>query len=242
MKNIKEKQCNSCYQTSSIENFCYYKSKNYYDAKCRRCRNMYNKKYRKSNPEYTEHQRIKNKLRSREYRKLKSKNAGIMLKRQALLLEGKNICHRCKVIKDLKHFVTIKGTKRNACKMCREMLNKANKLKNTYGLSLKNFYSTLEMQNNSCKICKIKFNKSKNICVDHCHNSKRVRGLLCHSCNRGIGLLKEDKTILRRAIQYIKHSSFKTPLNGETPEMDNPVLNQQETAVNAERLEVIPNN
>ena len=35
--------------------------------------------------------------------------------------------------------------------------------------------------------------KSKNLCIDHCHNKGKVRGLLCHSCNLGIGLLKENR-------------------------------------------------
>jgi len=42
--------------------------------------------------------------------------------------------------------------------------------------------------------------------VDHCHASSEIRGLLCSSCNKGIGCLKDDPTIMANAIEYInKH-------------------------------------
>ena len=40
--------------------------------------------------------------------------------------------------------------------------------------------------------------------VDHCHDTMKVRGLLCHRCNCGIGLLNEDITVLEKAINYLK--------------------------------------
>jgi hypothetical protein len=41
-------------------------------------------------------------------------------------------------------------------------------------------------------------------CVDHCHQTGIVRGAICHSCNKGIGILKDDPAILRRAIDHIE--------------------------------------
>ncbi len=40
--------------------------------------------------------------------------------------------------------------------------------------------------------------------VDHDHTTGEVRGLLCHNCNRAIGLLREDPERLRRAIEYLE--------------------------------------
>jgi hypothetical protein len=40
--------------------------------------------------------------------------------------------------------------------------------------------------------------------VDHCHATGKVRGLLCHNCNRALGLLKDDKSTIRRALEYLE--------------------------------------
>lgn len=55
-------------------------------------------------------------------------------------------------------------------------------------------------QNNKCLICC----KVKKLVVDHDHNTGLVRGLLCDTCNRGIGYLKEEVEILRNAIKYLE--------------------------------------
>lgn len=40
--------------------------------------------------------------------------------------------------------------------------------------------------------------------VDHCHSSGKVRGLLCHNCNRALGLFQDSMSSLTRAIEYLK--------------------------------------
>lgn len=40
--------------------------------------------------------------------------------------------------------------------------------------------------------------------IDHCHKTGKVRGLLCKTCNTGIGHLKDDPNILRSAINYLE--------------------------------------
>jgi hypothetical protein len=52
--------------------------------------------------------------------------------------------------------------------------------------------------------------------VDHCHTTGNVRGLLCHNCNRGIGLLKELPSNFIKAIKYLE--SAETILNRSTSE------------------------
>ena len=47
--------------------------------------------------------------------------------------------------------------------------------------------------------------------VDHCHDTKRVRGLLCSCCNTGIGQLQESEDILLSAIRYLKGASDEKP-------------------------------
>jgi hypothetical protein len=42
--------------------------------------------------------------------------------------------------------------------------------------------------------------------IDHDHVTDKVRGLLCHSCNVGIGNLQHDPQILMAAARYVmKH-------------------------------------
>jgi hypothetical protein len=75
-------------------------------------------------------------------------------------------------------------------------------LKHTYGITLKEYEDILKKQNGKCAICK---RKEKILCVDHCHKTGKVRGLLCHLCNRSIGMMKDDISILENAIIYIKN-------------------------------------
>jgi hypothetical protein len=64
-------------------------------------------------------------------------------------------------------------------------------------------------QNGKCAICSIHKSNTKydTLCVDHCHQTGKVRQLLCTRCNSGIGHLQDSVTLLRRAVDYLsKHS------------------------------------
>ena len=59
-----------------------------------------------------------------------------------------------------------------------------------------------------CGICKIKLTL-KEINIDHCHVTNKVRGILCKSCNYGLGFFKDNKSLLVSAIEYLKvHSQL----------------------------------
>lgn len=57
-----------------------------------------------------------------------------------------------------------------------------------------------------CEICgkKKDINTTYSLVVDHCHNSNKIRGLLCGSCNTGLGMFKDNADSLRAAIKYLK--------------------------------------
>lgn len=76
-----------------------------------------------------------------------------------------------------------------------------NRIKNRYGISEKDFDVMLLKQKGSCAICGKKTNQRLHI--DHCHKTNRVRGLLCGSCNRALGLLKDNTEFLAQAIVYL---------------------------------------
>ncbi|SRR6266496_2393799 len=79
-----------------------------------------------------------------------------------------------------------------------------------FGLTEKDYQNLLVKQNYACAICKkpetriLKSGQTKRLSVDHCHNKGHVRGLLCYSCNTGIGLLKHDPEAIHRAAEYCK--------------------------------------
>ena len=52
----------------------------------------------------------------------------------------------------------------------------------------------------------MRLGRIKSLSVDHCHTTGKVRGLLCQSCNTGIGLLKEDTKLFMAAIEYLEKS------------------------------------
>lgn len=79
-------------------------------------------------------------------------------------------------------------------------------IERNYGITESDYNDFLKKQNNVCAICKEsaeKIKKSEYLFVDHCHDSNKVRGLLCDTCNNGIGLFKDDVELLENAINYL---------------------------------------
>jgi hypothetical protein len=78
-----------------------------------------------------------------------------------------------------------------------------------YGLDSETFDSLLLVQNNQCAICKKDFLQNSLLHrdgphVDHDHNTGVVRGLLCVSCNNGLGRFKDNSQYLRQAANYLE--------------------------------------
>lgn len=59
----------------------------------------------------------------------------------------------------------------------------------------------LRRQKNLCAIC---LRRMKKKCLDHCHVTNVLRGVLCDTCNTGLGMFKENPKFLRRAVEYLK--------------------------------------
>ncbi len=83
------------------------------------------------------------------------------------------------------------------------------KLKAVYGIKREDYEKMVAAQNNACAIClkpetEMLRNSIVGLSVDHDHTTGKVRGLLCKSCNVGIGNLKESVEILRSAIIYLE--------------------------------------
>lgn len=88
-------------------------------------------------------------------------------------------------------------------------LNRAQIRFRKYGIGATEYAALLAAQGEACAICGRTASGRKDsteLCVDHCHTSNRIRGLLCHSCNRGIGLLQDSEEILEKALTYLRRS------------------------------------
>ncbi len=102
-------------------------------------------------------------------------------------------CKLCKIEKSSDEFTRLTTKRLNSyCKVCMSQY----KRKWLYGID---YTRLLELQNGVCAICKA----SDNLQVDHCHVTQKVRGLLCGNCNTGLGMFKDSKTSLVRAIEYL---------------------------------------
>ena len=62
--------------------------------------------------------------------------------------------------------------------------------KRKYGITVEQYNQMLLIQNNTCKICKNMCKSGKNLAVDHCHATGKVRGLLCATCNVNLGRIE----------------------------------------------------
>ena len=77
-----------------------------------------------------------------------------------------------------------------------------------YGITLEQYDEILKAQQGVCAICTKSCDTGMNLAVDHCHDTNKVRALLCKNCNTAIGLLKENVETMTKAIDYIKFHSL----------------------------------
>lgn len=80
----------------------------------------------------------------------------------------------------------------------------------TFGLPLEKYAEMGESQKWLCAICDMPetspatvSREIKELCVDHCHDTNVIRGLLCNNCNRGLGLFRDSPELLRKAAAYL---------------------------------------
>lgn len=103
-------------------------------------------------------------------------------------------CPKCGAKKDGPN-----GTKSPYCVPC----YRAHRLMKSYGITPEDFDKMLAEQDGVCAVCSGD-GDGREWHVDHCHDSSRVRGILCGKCNMGIGLLGESAERLRLAADYLE--------------------------------------
>jgi hypothetical protein len=94
--------------------------------------------------------------------------------------------------------------------LCRRQVNSDKHYKRRYGVGLRWVQEKLDEQNCLCAICnntpfKMREDHVSGLNLDHCHKTGIPRALLCHNCNRGLGLFQDNPDYLRAAANYLEH-------------------------------------
>lgn len=98
------------------------------------------------------------------------------------------------------------------CKVCAHInrniaYQKAYQRRIKYNMTEEEYQFRLQTQNYSCAICHRHVDDcKKELFVDHCHKTGKVRGLLCNKCNSGVGFFNDDISTIKKAIQYLKNN------------------------------------
>lgn len=113
---------------------------------------------------------------------------------------------RCELCEDL---YTPTGTRSKYCSdECQETARQSWYLKRLYKITPEIHQQMKEEQNNQCKICgsegfTMADHHVMKLVVDHDHDTGKIRGLLCHNCNRALGLFKESIHTMEEAMKYL---------------------------------------
>jgi Recombination endonuclease VII len=109
----------------------------------------------------------------------------------------------CKDCKHKKHMAYLEKNKEQVKKYLRYR-NIARK----YGLTEQEFTTLLDSQNGTCAICKATDGGKYGFAVDHNHDTGAVRGILCISCNTGLGRFGDSLPLLETAATYLRRHEY----------------------------------
>lgn len=116
-------------------------------------------------------------------------------------------CNNCGLVKPLDSFTIMpSGEIKRKCKSCAK--SQAELIKQ---LKKENPYPS---EDYACPICQRKLEeigkkgqmRLQNWVLDHCHDTEKFRGWVCHHCNTGLGAFKDSVDRLKRAVKYLEDS------------------------------------
>jgi len=157
----------------------------------------------------------------------KAKKKATFAAKRAAITYTEKACNKCGKVKALELFPKKKDNKdgcHNSCKVCEGKRKDKYKwtreqwweydIKRQYGIDKTEYNALLESQHHSCAICGIhiddykgvygKGKKVEKLSIDHCHDTGKIRGLLCFRCNLTLGYAQDNPTILEKAASYIR--------------------------------------
>ena len=98
-----------------------------------------------------------------------------------------------------------KATKRS-WRQAHPGVDRVYKLKRRFGITQNDFNVLLSSQGGVCAVCGGSTWGHYGPCIDHDHETKRVRGLLCHACNIAAGMVKDSPRIALALVKYLQEA------------------------------------
>jgi len=104
------------------------------------------------------------------------------------------------------------------CKLSHDKFMRDKNLRKRFGITLDQYNKMFEEQDGRCAICGkeetiIRHSDDVSLAVDHDHKTGKIRKLVCHSCNVGLGFFSDDVELLEKAIKYLKSNGKKYGYN-----------------------------
>ena len=97
---------------------------------------------------------------------------------------------------------------RTVCKVCYNERERLRKYETRYGL--KGDEADKLKAEGCCEIC----GNEEGLVIDHNHATEEFRGVLCDSCNKGIGILGDSPLLLNKAATYLLEKGHYGETNG----------------------------
>ncbi|MBZ6230551.1 endonuclease VII domain-containing protein [Streptomyces olivaceus] len=185
-----EKRCTSCKRALSVAEFA--RDKNRRDGLQVRCRECV--------AEYS----------AAHYRR-RREALGRTVREKVEVPAGHKLCRSCGEVKPHSEWhrnATASDGLSTRCKACRAVEGRAGHLKRQYGITEVERDALVASQGGACCICLA----APAAHVDHCHETGRVRGVLCFSCNAALGQFKDRPDAIRRAAAYVEGNAWKPTL------------------------------
>ncbi|MFE7956256.1 endonuclease VII domain-containing protein [Streptomyces sp. NPDC057413] len=148
---------------------------------------------------------------SAEYYRQRQEAQGKVVRQRVPVPAGHKRCPQCEEIKPHSEWESNKSSSdgwSSYCRTCRAERNRISYFKRKYGLTPAELDAMITEQRGICCICLAAPAEH----VDHCHETGRVRGVLCFSCNAALGQFKDRPDVIRRAAAYVEGTSWKPTL------------------------------
>lgn len=201
------KNCNKCNESKELNQFGRDKrNSNGLQGICNDCKNS-DKKYRRDDRASTRN--YKSVINKTCNKCLIDKDINLFFKDKAMSDGHSTICKECKrenVYKWREKNKEKYNSDQRAYSKAHPEMRYGVEIKRRYGCDLEQYNKILVKQNGKCAICDVLHNpaeKKGRLYVDHCHDSGKVRALLCKHCNSMLGYSRDDTKWLLSAIDYL---------------------------------------